>query len=59
MWRFDPPAHLGLRRGEEAGQWEQAAAALAACGGGAGSLGEERAMAVGDEGLEGDAGAYL
>ena len=41
------------------GRREQAAAALAACGGGAGSLGEERAMAVGDEGLEGDAGAYL
>ena len=59
MWRFDPPAHLGLRRGEEAGQREQAAAALAACGGGAGSLGEERAVAVGDEKLEGDAEALL
>jgi len=53
------PSHLVLRRGEEAGQREQAAAALAVCGGGAGSLGEERAMVVGDEGLEGDAGVYL
>ena len=59
MWGIDPPAHLGSGRSEEAGQREQAAAALAACGGGAGSLGEERAVAVGDEELEGDAEALL
>ena len=59
MWRFHPPAHLGLRRGEEAGQREQAAAALAACGGGAGSFGAKRAVAVRDEELEGDAEALL
>ena len=56
---IDPRPHLGLGWRVEAGRWEQAAAALAACGGGTGSLGEERAMAVGDEGLEGDVGAYL
>ena len=59
VWRFDSPTYLGLRRGEEAGQRKQAAAALATCGGGAGSLGEERAVAVGDEKLEGDAEALL
>ena len=56
----DSLPHLGRGWRVEAGRREQAAAAaLAACGGGAGSLGEERAMAVGDEGLEGDARAYL
>ena len=55
----DSLPHLGRGWRVEAGRREQVAAALAACGGGAGSLGEERAMAVGDEGLEGDAGAYL
>ena len=59
MWRFDSPAYLGLRRSEEVGQWKQAAAALAACGGGAGSLREERAVTVGDEKLEGDVEALL
>ena len=55
----DSPPHLGRGWRIEVGRREQAAAALVACGGGTGSLGEERAMAVGDEGLEGDAGAYL
>ena len=59
MWRFDSPSHLGLKHGEEVGQREQAAAALAVCGGGTGSLGEERAVAVGDEKFEGDAEALL
>ena len=30
MWGIDPPAHLGPGRSEEAGQREQAAAALRA-----------------------------
>ena len=47
MWGIDSPAHLGSGRSEEAGQREQAAVALAACGGGAGSLGEERAVRSG------------
>ena len=59
MWWVDPPAHLGPGRSEEAGQHEQAAAALAACGGGAGILREERAVAVGDEELEGGAEVLL
>ena len=41
MWGIDPPAHLGSGRSEEAGQREQAAAALAACGGGTESCEEE------------------
>jgi len=43
---FDSPAHLGLRRGEEAGQRERVAAALMARGGGAGA---EEARVVGLE----------
>ena len=39
---FDSPSHLGLRRGEGAGQREQAAAALGGSGGGARELGEKR-----------------
>ena len=59
MWGIDPPAHLGSGRSEEAGQREQAAAALAACGGGAGNLGEEWASVVGDGGTREHAGAFL
>jgi len=47
VWRFDPPAHLGLRRGEEAGQRERAAAALMARGGGAGAGEVARAVGLG------------
>ena len=39
---INSPAHLGLGRGEEAGQREQAAAALGGSGGGARELGENR-----------------
>jgi len=39
---FDSPSHLGLRRGEEAWQREQAAAVLGGSGGGARELGEKR-----------------
>ena len=39
---FDSPSHLGLRRGEEAGQREQLTAALGSSGGGARELGEKR-----------------
>ena len=39
---FDSSAHLGLGRGEEAGQREQAAEALDGPGGGARELGENR-----------------
>ena len=42
MQGFDSPSHLGLRRGEEAGQREQAALALGGSGGGARELGEKR-----------------
>ena len=41
MWGIDSPTHLGPGRSEEAGQREQAAAALAACGSGAESCEEE------------------
>ena len=41
---FDSPSHLGLRRGEEAGRRERAAAALMVRGWGAGA---EEARAVG------------
>jgi len=39
---FASPSHLGLRRDEEAGQREQAVAALGGSGGGARELGEKR-----------------
>ena len=39
---FNSPAHLGMGRGEEAGQREQAAKALGSSGGGARELGENR-----------------
>ena len=43
---FDSPSHLGLRRGEEAGQREQAVAALGSSGDGARELGEKSHGAV-------------
>ena len=42
MQGFDSTFHLGLRRGEEAEQQEQAAVALGGSGGGARELGEKR-----------------
>ena len=56
MWRFDPPTHLGLGRGEEAGQREQAAAALVERGGGAGAKEGKLAVAVVAVGWMSDAG---
>ena len=55
----DSLPHLGRGWRVEAGRREQVAAALAVCGGGAGSLGEERAVVVGGEKLEGDVEALL
>ena len=55
----DSRPHLGRGWRVEVGRREQAAAALAACGGGAGDLGEEWASVVGDGGTREHAGAFL